>query len=258
MDIQDIINYIKEVGEIEMPDLQEQFALSYSETTKALSELEKKGMIKYRDGFTYDVNVQSTQESVQSSQPKDIQDDDEDDEEDDDDEDDDDEDDDDEYDADEMRERIEQRRKELMERLRRDREERKKAEKAEHDKTEAALREEIEKMSGFNPTDETFSLEMHAAYPDETPFRIKAIDWDGRRYISDCGNTVEYLSKFNDRETLINYFKDTLRTENTRMIENAVCTTLDDIYDLSGEGAFLFKVVNDLVAQKHFSKDDDE
>ena len=47
MDMQAVENYISENKRIEMPDLQEQFALTYSDTVKVLSELEKREKIKY-------------------------------------------------------------------------------------------------------------------------------------------------------------------------------------------------------------------
>ena len=49
---------------IEMPDLQEQFALTYSDTVKVLSELEKRGKIKYCDGLIYEWKTQEGEAQI--------------------------------------------------------------------------------------------------------------------------------------------------------------------------------------------------
>ena len=58
MDMQAVENYISENKRIEMPELQERFALTYSDTVKVLSELEKREKIKYCDGLIYEWNMQ--------------------------------------------------------------------------------------------------------------------------------------------------------------------------------------------------------
>lgn len=262
MDTLVIETYICEKKRIEMPDLQEQFSLSYTDTVKALSELEKRGKIKYCDGLTYELSEQSRddQESVDLTEP------DEDDEraryiemrrrelihrlrsmdENDDDEDEDDneeeEDGDIEKAAKERREYLEMRRQELIRHIK----------EQEHGKTVADLRKEIEAMPKYNAEEDTFSLKMNVSYPNEKPFKIKVIERDGCWYMSDCGNTIEYLSAVNDEEKLIDYLKQALESENICLIDNAVCTTIDDIHDLSGEGSFLFKVVDGLITQEYF------
>ena len=377
MDIQAIENYIYEKKQIEMPDLQEQFSLTYSDTVKVLFELGKSGKIKYRDGFTYDWEAQKEKASIASEvyTPKDEQeafyikalweciksgsastaiiqrklsagyaqaaraidwmeengfispmngsnprgvlisqdefikkfgnpddngsaeeedrdryiarrrrefaerlshmdDDDEEDDEDDDilscdteDFDDrlqhmlnsvggnDSKGDDDDIDkaAQERREYLEKRRQELIERMRREMsEDEDKDDKKDHDKTVEALRTEIQRMPDYNAADDTFSIKMEIKYPDGTPFRVTIIEHDGCFYVSDCGDTLKYLSSFNDGDALAKYFRNTLKTDNLCFIEDAVCTTIDDIHDLSGETSFLFKVVNGLITQAHF------
>lgn len=376
MDIQAVENYICEKKRIEMPDIQEQFALTYSNTVKVLSELEKKGKIKYCDGLIYEWKTQegeaqtiseiyipkneqeakfikalleciksgcantsiiqrkcsvgyataaraidwmeengfispmngSNPRSVLISQDDFIKrfgnpDDDEPAEEEDMDnfmerrrrelmerlshmDDDEEEDDDDDNDilscdvedfddklqhmldsvdrndnkdndnidkaAQERREYLEKRRQELIERMQREMAEDEGDDKEDHDKTVEALRTEIQQMPDYNADNDTFSIKMEIKYPDGTPFRVKVIEHDGCFYASDCGDTLKYLSLFNDRDALAKYFTDTLKTENLCFIEDAVCTTIDDIHDLSGEAAFLFKVVNGLITQEHF------
>ena len=56
--MQAVENYISENKRIEMPELQERFVLTYSDTVKVLSELEKRGKIKYCDGLIYELNMQ--------------------------------------------------------------------------------------------------------------------------------------------------------------------------------------------------------
>ena len=357
MDMQAVENYISENKRIEMPDLQEQFALTYSDTVKVLSELEKRGKIKYCDGLIYEWKTQEGEAQICSepyapkneqeatfikalweclksgcattstiqrkcsvgyamaakaidwmeenrfispmngSNPRSVlisQDDfikrfgnpddegsaeeedmdsfmerrrrelmerlshmDDDDEEDDDDDEDDDGDEGDDNDdidkaAQERREYLEKRRQELIERMQREMSEDEEKDKEDHDKTVETLRTEIQQMPDYNADDDTFSIKMEIKYPDGTPFRVKVIEHDGCFYASDCGDTLKYLSSFNDRDTLAKYFTDTLKTENLCFIEDAVCTTIDDIHDLSGEAAFLFKVVNGLITQEHF------
>lgn len=387
MDIQAIENYIYEKKQIEMPDLQEQFSLTYSDTVKVLSELEKGGKIKYCEGFAYEwkAHKEGTPIASEVYTPKDEQEafyikalweciksdsastaniqrklsagyamaaraidwmeehefisetdgngsrevllnrqeyvakfgkptdydeflseeeerrqfleqrrrelmerlshmNDDDEEEDEDDEEEkednniyscdaedfddklqrmldsvgsnDSKGDDDDIDkaAQERREYLEKRRQELIERMKREMEEDEEDDKKKRDKTLADLRTEIQQMSGYNAADDTFSIKMEIKYPDGTPFRVKVIEHDGCFYASDLGNTLKYLSSFNDRDTLAKYFTDTLKTDNLCFIEDAVCTTIDDIHDLDGEAAFLFKVVNGLVTQKYFDK----
>lgn len=355
--MQAVENYISENKRIEMPDLQEQFALTYSDTVKVLSELEKRGKIKYCDGLIYECKTQEGEAQICSepyapkneqeatfikalweclksgcattstiqrkcsvgyamaakaidwmeengfispmngSNPRSVlisQDDfikrfgnpddegsaeeedmdsfmerrrrelmerlshmDDDDEEDDDDDEDDDGDEGDDNDdidkaAQERREYLEKRRQELIERMQREMSEDEEKDKEDHDKTVETLRTEIQQMPDYNADDDTFSIKMEIKYPDGTPFRVKVIEHDGCFYASDCGDTLKYLSTFNDRDALAKYFTDTLKTENLCFIEDAVCTTIDDIHDLSGEAAFLFKVVNGLITQEHF------
>ncbi len=349
MNIQEIENFIKKFIRIEMPDIQERFGLKYSETVKALSQLEKKGIVKYCDGFTYELNTQGAEsqatatiytpkneqeaafikalwECVKSgsastshiqrkcstgfamaaraidwmevngfispskgSMPRDLlisredfikkfgNPDDNDSAEkediesfmerrrceliehlsymdDEDEEDDDDEDGDNDIDraAQERREYLEKRRQELIERMQREMEESEENDDEDHDKTIAALQSEIRQMPNYNADDETFSIKMNVSYPDGTPFRIKVKEHDGCWYLSDSGDTLKYLSSFNDKDLLAEYFRDTLKTDNMCFIEDAICTTIDDIHDLSGEAAFLFKVVNGLITQEHF------
>lgn len=268
MDTRAIENFICEKNRIEMPDFQEQFALSYSDTVKILSELEKKGSIKYCGGFTYEWNMQSSSaqkpvDFIESSEDDERErymemrrravlrkmqsmvDEDEEDEEDE-------EEDDIEDVAKEHIEYIKKRRQEIIERIRREQEDEEREKKEDCDKTVAVLRKEIEKMPNYHADNDTFSLKMNAAYPNGVPFQMKIIEHGGGWYVSDCGNTIEYLSGANDKEKLIEYFKQTLKSENICLIDNAVCTTIDDIQDLSGEGSYLFKVVNGLINQEHF------
>lgn len=124
-------------------------------------------------------------------------------------------------------------------------------EKAEYDRTVAELQNECKKMPDYNEEDGTFLIKMDITYPNGMPFRIKIVEDEGRLYMSDCGKTIDYLAQFSNREALINYFKATLKSENICMIENAICTTIDDIYDLTQEGALLFNVVSDLITKKN-------
>lgn len=55
MNMDDMKKYVEEHSRFEMPDFQEQFSLSYTEANKALEGLEKRGVIKFCDGFTYEV-----------------------------------------------------------------------------------------------------------------------------------------------------------------------------------------------------------
>ena len=55
-------------------------------------------------------------------------------------------------------------------------------------------------MPDYNADDDTFSIKMEIKYPDGTPFRVKVIEHDGCFYASDCGDTLKYLSSFNDRD----------------------------------------------------------
>ncbi|MCM1533660.1 MAG: hypothetical protein NC099_03295 [Corallococcus sp.] len=54
MEIKDIEKYVNECRRFEMPELQEQFSLSYEETNKVIDELQKSGVIKFRGGFSYE------------------------------------------------------------------------------------------------------------------------------------------------------------------------------------------------------------
>ena len=355
MDMQAVENYISENKRIEMPDIQEQFALTYSNTVKVLSELEKKGKIKYCDGLIYEWKTQEGEaqtiseiyipkneqeakfikalleciksgcantsiiqrkcsvgyatavraidwmeengfiSSMNGSNPRSVlisQDDfikrfgnsddeesaeeedmdsfmerrrrelmerlshmDDDEEEDDDDDDDgDEEDDNDDIDkaAQERREYLEKRRQELIERMQREMAEDEGDDKEDHAKCAEALKSEIRQMPNYNSDDDTFSIAMNVSYPNGVPFRIKVLEHDGYWYLSDLGDALKYLSLFNDRDMLAEYFRDALKTENMCFIEDAVCTTIDDIHDLSGEASFLFKVVNGLITQKYF------
>ncbi len=337
MEMQNIINYIKEQGgRVEMPLLQERFQLKYSETVRILSDLLQNRIVKYCDGFTYELNEQDlkSQESYASfspskeqqpmfikalwecikigsaapsliqrkcsvgyvmaqkaldwmeengfissgygsarkvqisreefiarfGQPSDFEEDfdvershrenpsslrcmdeDEEDEEDDEDEDED----------IERREYLERRRQELLARLQQMTEN--DEEEEDSNKIDEIIQSKVEKMPDYNIADGTFSVAMSMSYPNGTPFRIKAVKHEGRWYLSDLGNTLEYLSLFNDKDALGEYFSNTLNNENMKFIESAVCTTLDDVQDLCGEVSFLFKVVNGLTAQKYFN-----
>lgn len=55
MNMDDIKNYVEEHRRFEMPNFQEKFSLSYTEANKALEGLVKGGVIKFCDGFTYEV-----------------------------------------------------------------------------------------------------------------------------------------------------------------------------------------------------------
>lgn len=55
MNMKDIEKYTEEHSKFEMFDFQERFSLSYAETNKTLEGLRKNGMIKYCDGFIYEV-----------------------------------------------------------------------------------------------------------------------------------------------------------------------------------------------------------
>lgn len=54
MNIEDMKKYVEENSKFEMPDFQEQFALSYTDANKALEALEKSGAIRFSEGFTYE------------------------------------------------------------------------------------------------------------------------------------------------------------------------------------------------------------
>lgn len=353
MDIQAVENYICEKKRIEMPELQERFALTYSDTVKVLSELEKRGKIKYCDGLIYEWKTQEGEAQICSEPyvPKNEQEatfikalweclksgcattstiqrkcsvgyamaakaidwmeengfispingsgprgvlisredyikkfgnpDDKgsteeedmesfmerrrrelmerlshmnDDDSDSDDEDDEEGDEDIDKAAQERREYLERRRKELIERMQQEMEDDEEDDDKEGDyaKCAEALKSEVRQMHDYNADDDTFSIAMNVSYPNGAPFRIKVLEHDGCWYLSDLGDALKYLSLFNDRDMLAEYFCDALKTENMCFIEDAVCTTIDDIHDLSGEASFLFKVVNGLITQKYF------
>ncbi len=356
MDMQAVENYISENKRIEMPDLQEQFALTYSDTVKVLSELEKREKIKYCDGLIYEWNMQegkaqtcsepyapkNEQEAtfikalweclksgsaststiqrkcsvgyamaaraidwmeengfispINGSNPRGVligredfikkfgnpddkgsaeeedmesfmerrrrelierlshMDDDDSDSDDEDDDDDEDGDEDIDKAAQERREYLERRRKELIERMQQEMEDDEEDDDKEGDyaKCAEALKSKIRQMPDYNADDDTFSIAMNVSYPNGAPFRIKVLEHGGCWYLSDLGDALKYLSLFNDRDMLAEYFCDALKTENMCFIEDAVCTTIDDIHDLSGEASFLFKVVNGLITQKYF------
>ena len=356
MDMQAVENYISENKRIEMPELQERFALTYSDTVKVLSELEKRGKIKYCDGLIYEWNMQegkaqtcsepyapkNEQEAtfikalweclksgsaststiqrkcsvgyamaaraidwmeengfispINGSNPRGVligredfikkfgnpddkgsaeeedmesfmerrrrelierlshMDDDDSDSDDEDDDDDEDGDEDIDKAAQERREYLERRRKELIERMQQEMEDDEEDDDKEGDyaKCAEALKSKIRQMPDYNADDDTFSIAMNVSYPNGAPFRIKVLEHGGCWYLSDLGDALKYLSLFNDRDMLAEYFCDALKTENMCFIEDAVCTTIDDIHDLSGEASFLFKVVNGLITQKYF------
>lgn len=156
--------------------------------------------------------------------------------------------------AQERREYLEKRRQELIERMQQEMEDDEEDDDKEQDyaKCAEALKSEIRQMPNYNADDDTFSIAMNVSYPNGAPFRIKVLEHDGCWYLSDLGDALKYLSLFNDRDMLAEYFCDALKTENMCFIEDAVCTTIDDIHDLSGEASFLFKVVNGLITQKYF------
>lgn len=62
MDKSAIVNYIKEAGRVEMPDVQQRFGLKYSEIANVLSEFEQSGVIRYCDGFTYELSTRNMEE----------------------------------------------------------------------------------------------------------------------------------------------------------------------------------------------------
>ena len=245
MDIQAIENYIKENGRVEMSDVQERFSLTYSEVNKTFENLEKKGVIKYCGGLSYEFvqekyggsdNVDDCKEDN-----KNVGDDNEDE---------------DFNTTQARREYIEKRRRELIERMQRmEQEDAANDEQKEgriSDDIRADLNDEVEKMPGYNGIDSTFSIKMNVSYPNGKPFRIKVVEDDDGFYVSDCGNTLEYLSEFNDRDALAEFFRKSLWSENVRFLGNAVCTTIDNIHDLTGECSFLMKVVNGLITMEHF------
>ncbi len=74
MDMEEIKKYIVEHRKFEMPDFQEQFVLSYSEANKTLEGLEKSGIVRFCEGFTYETvsdSVEKKSEAVYT--PKDEQ-----------------------------------------------------------------------------------------------------------------------------------------------------------------------------------------
>lgn len=55
MDLFAMEKYIKERGKFDMPEFQVQFSLTYSEAADALNMFEKKGVVKFCEGLTYEV-----------------------------------------------------------------------------------------------------------------------------------------------------------------------------------------------------------
>ena len=55
MNMDDMKKYVEEHSRFEMPEFQEQFSLSYTEANKVLEGFVKGGIIKFCEGFTYEV-----------------------------------------------------------------------------------------------------------------------------------------------------------------------------------------------------------
>lgn len=119
----------------------------------------------------------------------------------------------------------------------------------EYERTVAEIQSEYKKMPDYNEKDGTFLIDRNVTYPNGMPFRIKVVEHEGRFYMSDCGKTIDYLSRLSNKKALIRYFKNTLKSENICVIKNTICTAIDDIYDLTQEGALLFNVVSDLITK---------
>ena len=274
MDKQAVEKYIGEAKRIEVPYLQEKFALTYSETSKLLSELEKKGAIRFLGGFVYETALQAPEPQT-AEPPKSnpfieahkramrrtelrqrlrtieiVNDDDDDDDDDDDNR---------ESTPEEVeaakrkREYLEQQRRELIESMRRDAENKaadngdeKDAKETARNAMAARFREAVKKMPGYSAGDDTFSLKMNVAYPDGTPFRVKIVEHDEKFYISDCGNTYKYLTKASKWAALADFFGRDGKGS-TRIIDNALCQEVVYILSLTCDARALFNLVNEMI-----------
>ncbi len=340
MDKKSIIKYIKAHEKIEMPDLQERFGLEYTDAIKILSDLEKRGTIKYCDGYTYEyiqktsekpghyvpkdkieaMNIKALWECIKADKASTITvirscsygynesaqaidwmekegyvsaaksdgtlrdvlisredfikkfgnmedkrlfskyDDADFNEEFDEDSDDD------LYSFDEKAddydymEELDKKRKELEARKERilkeiaDREEKDK-ESNEHGVEGVItneIRDKIKQLPNYNAEDDTFSTKMTVSYPNGVPFRIKLINSGGALYLSDCGNTIEFLSALNDPEELKSYLRKSCANTRVCLVGNDICTEIKNVRDLTDESDFLFRIVNILVTQEYF------
>ena len=114
------------------------------------------------------------------------------------------------------------------------------------------IRDVIKRMPNYNAEDDTFSMKMTVSYPNGTPFRMKVIDDGETLYLSDCGNTIEFLSGLNEPEELKSYLKKSCVNTPVCLVGNEVRTKIKNAHDLSDDSEFLFRIVNVLVTQGYF------
>lgn len=124
--------------------------------------------------------------------------------------------------------------------------------KSDENDVTSEIRDVIKRMPKYNAEDDTFSIKMNVSYPNGTPFRIKVVNNCGTLYLSDCGDTIEFLSGLNEPEELKSYLKKSCVNTPVCLVDNEVRTKIKNAHDLSDDSEFLFRVVNVLVTQEYF------